>query len=211
MYKNIFHLIGRKWITREQIELVLNEFPEDSYSVYVLFADKSTKALTDCTGSETNIDSIYIGYRDGSLSVDREPYRFIVTRPFDAGFFLTLGIKEYFIKRSKDKELYPQTRNEDPDFEERIRCAVMTKFLGYVHMNGVDPQGVKSKVVRIPVNCFDPEGRSNLLRFLANLDNDGIQTFIDVHFDHATIDQLQRLDTMMEFGDIADVLKMAGE
>ena len=78
-------------------------------------------------------------------------------------------------------------------------------------MNGVDPQGVKSKVVRIPVNCFDPEGRSNLLRFLANLDNDGIQTFIDVHFDHATIDQLQRLDTMMEFGDIADVLKMAGE
>ena len=91
MYKNIFHIIGRKWITREQIELVLKEFPEDSYSVYVVFADKSSKALHYCTGSETNIDSIYIGYRDGSLSIDREPYRFIVTRPFDAGFFLKPG------------------------------------------------------------------------------------------------------------------------
>lgn len=211
MFKNFFHHFGCKWITPEQIELVLKEFPEPDYRVSVKFVDGTEKPLILCDGSESNIDSIYIGYCDGTDNPDADPYRFIVTRRFDAGFFLNSGIREHFIRRSKDRNLYPQTRNEDPEFEKMIREQVMAKFIDYVHMRGVGSQGVHSNVLRIPVNCFDPEARGNLIRFLSNLDNDGIHTYIDVHFGHATVDQLQRLDTMMEFGDIADVLRMAGE
>jgi hypothetical protein len=40
---------------------------------------------------------------------------------------------------------------------------------------------------------------------------DGIQTFLTIHFERSTIDQLTRLDTEMEFGDLAEVLAIAEE
>ena len=49
------------------------------------------------------------------------------------------------------------------------------------------------------------------MRFLGTLDMDGIQTFVTVHFERSTIDQLTRLDTEIELGDLGEVLEIAEE
>lgn len=213
-YRNILGRFGHRWIGEYDRARIIREFPESDYSVEVAFADgKSDMLLKDCTGKETSVDSIMIYYKDGTGRRDPEPFRWHVHGPvswFDLNS--TVGDsnpKTYFWNRSKNRQLFPQTRNEPVKDIVAIRREVRAKFVNFLHMNGIDDRTDGSGMLRVPVNCFNEDARKNLLRFLGTLDMDGIQTFVTVHFERSTIDQLTRLDTEMEFGDIAEVLNIA--
>lgn len=215
-YRNRLAMFGHLWIEKEAIDIILDKFPEQHYSVVVTFTGKPDLMLRECTGKETDIDSIMIYYKDGTDKLDPEPFRWHVTGPVNAMDFLhsTVGDSNpitYFFNRSKG-EHNPQTRNESPEDVAAIRSAVRRKFVNFVHMNGIEDSrtaGDGNAPLSIPVNCFKPGDRNNLLRFIETLDCDGIQVYVDVRFDRSSIDQLQRLDTEMECGDIGDVLEYA--
>lgn len=94
-----------------------------------------------------------------------------------------------------------------------MRTAVREKFVHYMQMSDIDWKfGDKPDApVYIPVNSWKNSDRGKILRFLERLDGDGIQTVIEVRFNTATIDQLQRLDTEIEFGDLDEVLEISEE
>lgn len=217
-YKNILGRFGHRWIGDFDRTMILKEFPESDYSVEVTFTDgKSDMLLKDCTGRETNVDAIMIYYKDGTNRRDTDPFRWQVTGPIGWNEFLhsTVGDSNpltYFFTRCKDRKLFPQTRNEPVEDINAIRRDVREKFVHFLHMDGIDEKKGNKKdvsVLRVPVNCFSGPARNNLIRFLETLDKDGIQTFVTVHFERSTIDQLTRLDTEMEFGDLGEVLAIA--
>lgn len=215
-YKNILGRFGHRWFMEFDRKMVLHDFPETDYSVEVTFTDgKPDTLLKDCTGTETNIDAIMIYYKDGTNLRDPEPFRWQVTGVFHwSDFSAVVGDsnpKTYFWTRSKNRKFFPQTRNEPVADIVSIRREVREKFVNFIHMNGIDDNSNKTGVLRVPVNCFNDDARKNLIRFLNTLDMDGIQTFLTIHFERSTIDQLTRLDTEMEFGDLAEVLEIAEE
>lgn len=216
-YKNILGRFGHRWFMEFDRSMVIHEFPESDYSVEVTFTDgKPDMMLKDCTGTETNVDAIMIYYKDGTGTRDPEPFRWQVTGPFHWSDFSAMvgdsNPRTYFWTRSKNRQLFPQTRNEPVEDIVSIRREVREKFVNYLHMNRIqDRTESDTGSLRVPVNCFDEDARKNLLRFLATLDMDGIQTFVTIHFERSTIDQLTRLDTEMEFGDLREVLDIAEE
>jgi len=199
-YRNIASLFGGRWIRPEDIRVITWKFPAKLYDVEVYFTDGSSKPLAECTGKERNVEKIVISYIDGTGKQDIEPYVEHVYGPVNGHQFLAGTFDRnpvlYFYERGKD-EFHPQTRNEDPRSIAMFREAARRRFVDFVGMDGVDT-GKKDGTLHIPLNIFNKAGRKNLLRILENLDNDGINVFVDVEFDHSTIDQLQRLDTEME-------------
>ena len=215
-YKNIFGRFGHHWFTEYDRKMVLIDFSADEYDVEVTFTDgKPDMPFADCTGTETNIDAIMIYYKDGTGRRDPEPFRWQVTGVFHwSDFSTTVGDsnpKTYFWNRSKNRQFFPQTRNEPVADIVSIRREVRGKFVNFIHMNGIDDSRNNAGVLRVPVNCFNDDARKNLIRFLNTLDMDGIQTFLTIHFERSTIDQLTRLDTEIEFGDLREVLDIAEE
>jgi hypothetical protein len=215
-YKNFLGRFGHRWFTDYDRKMVLIDFSADEYDVEVTFTDdKPDTPLKDCTGTETNVDAIMIYYKDGTGRRDPEPFRWQVTGVFHWGDFSTTvgdsNPRTYFWNRSKNRKLFPQTRNEPVTDIVAIRREVREKFVNFIHMNGIDDNSNKTGVLRVPVNCFNDDARKNLIRFLNTLEMDGIQTFLTIHFERSTIDQLTRLDTEMEFGDLAEVLEIAEE
>lgn len=214
-YRNIFSVFGAKWIDKSDIESVLKRYPESSFDVYVVFSDdKSDKPLSECTGRETNVEKIVIAYRDGTFKADPDPYIYYIEHPFNVTYFLTSDDNKYhFASRCKNKAAWPQTRNEDPKDILAMRTAVREKFVHYMQMSDIDWEAGKEPdaPVYIPVNAWKNADRARIIRFLERLDCDGVQTIVKVKFDTATIDQLQRLDTEMEFGDLDEVLDIAEE
>lgn len=218
-YKNITGFLGHRWIGKYDIDTILKEFPASEFDVDVSFTDdRNDIPLKDCTGRESNIDAITIYYKDGTCRRDPNPYRRSVTGPVNAMDFLESGIgdrrpKTYFFLRSKNRTVFPNTRNEDPETFRNLRRDVREKFVHWVHMDGMESalSDTDGGTLRIPVNCFAGADKKNLLRFIETLDTDGIQTFLTVHFERSTSDQLQRLDTEMEFGDLGEVLAIAEE
>ena len=213
-YRNIFSIFGAKWIDQNDIEMVLKKYPESDFEVYVTFSDKSDMFLKDCTGKETNVEKIVFAYRDGTNKLDPEPFIYYVCSPFNITYFLTsCDIDAHFASRCKNRKVWPQTRNEDPKEILKMRTAVREKFVHYMQMSDIDWKvGEQPDApVYIPVNSWKNSDRGKILRFLERLDSDGIQTVIEVRFNTATIDQLQRLDTEMEFGDLDEVLEISEE
>lgn len=218
-YRNITGIIGHRWIGQYDIDTILKEFPESDFDVEVTFTDgKSDIMLKDCTGRESNIDSITIYYKDGTSRRDPDPFRWQVTGVINAMDFLNCTVgdsnpRTFFYLRSKNHKVFPNTRNEEPESFRQLRKDVREKFLHWVHMDGMESKlaDTDGGAMRIPVNCFSGPEKKNLLRFIETLDRDGIQTFLTVHFDRSTSDQLQRLDTEMEFGDLGEVLAIAEE
>ena len=213
-YKNIAGVFGHKWVTQYDIDTILKEFPESRYSTWVTFTDgKSDMPLRECTGTERNIDTLVISYKDGTNTPDPDPYVKIIVEPLDATRMLNdlpdANPISHFFKRAKG-DMFPSTRNEQPSVINSVRTVVRAKFKHFVHMDGMeDPRfSHDGATMRIPVNCFDSDGRKNLLRFLEHLDKDGILTFVEVKFDCASLDQLERVDTEIEFGDTFDVVDM---
>ena len=214
-YRNILGLFGHRWIGEHDREMILQDFPGDEFIVEVSFTDgKPDRLLELCDGKETSVDAIMIYYKDGTCTRDPSPFRWQVTGPVR---WLDLRCpvgdsnpKTYFYNRSKDRKLFPQTRNEPEADTEAVRRTVRGKLANYLHMGGIENRpGFDIGPLRVPVNCFCGEARKNLLRYLESLDGDGVQTFVTIHIERATIDQLTRLDTEMEFGDLGEVLEIA--
>lgn len=199
-YRNFATFLGARWIGKEDIKVITDKFPDRMFDVDVYFTDGSQKPLATCTGKEHNIEKIVIAYLDGVGNKDKDPYVEYVYGPVNGADFLNGTFDRnpvlYFYERCKD-EFHPQTRNEDPRTIAMVREAARRRFVDFVGMNGVDT-GKKDGTLHIPLNIFNKAGRKNLLSILENLDSDGINVFVDVEFDHSTIDQLQRLDTEME-------------
>lgn len=213
-YRNRFGPLGHRWIEPNGIQLIVSHFPENRYSITVSFTDGTPDMpLSKCTGYERNLDTLTIRFKDANGRRDPDPFVWEITGKLDATFFIystppDINPVTFFFNRCKTS-MYPQTENEDPGTVLSLRKEARAKFANYVHMSGIDDRAGSGDSLTIPVNCFTGEGRTNLLRFLANVDKDGIQVFVDVRFDRATVDQLQRLDTDMEFGDLGEVLDIA--
>lgn len=214
-YRNIFSIFGAKWIDKTDIDVILKKYPETDFDVSVVFSDsKSDMPLRDCDGNETNVERIVFSYKDGTGTPDPEPYTHYLSDKFDLAYFLISADHEaHFASRCKDRKVWPQTRNEDPKEILKMRTAVREKFVHFMQMSNIDWKfGDKPDApVYIPVNSWKNSDRGKILRFLERLDSDGIQTVIEVRFNTATIDQLQRLDTEMEFGDLDEVLAISEE
>ena len=60
-YKNFTGIFGHEWISESSVEMILKEFPESHYNVWVSFTDsKNDLALKECTRKERNLDRITI-------------------------------------------------------------------------------------------------------------------------------------------------------
>lgn len=214
-YRNIFSVFGAKWIDKSDIDVILKKYPETDFDVSVVFSDnKSDMPLRDCDGSETNIKSIMFSYKDGTGKPAPEPYYHYIGKKFDLAYFLCSDDHEaHFASRCKDRKVWPQTRNDDPDEIKKMRRDVREKFIHYMQMSGIDWEAGKQPdaPVYIPVNSFKPSDRGKITRLIERIDHDGVPTVVEVRFDVATIDQLQRLDTEMEFGDLDEVMAISEE
>lgn len=214
-YRNFFHFLGKKWISREALDALIEKYPKSKYRSYIEYGDWDIKYLDECDGSEQNVRTIVIEYNDGTNARDPEPYIYPVSKPFELADLYDGGFnaRSHFFIRSKNHELFPLTKNDSVETMKRYRKEIREKFRNFIHMTGLEnpifcTDGDED--MEIPVNIFAPEGRGNLLRFLATLDTDGIYTTVNVHFHHSTVDQLERLDTEMEFGDLNEVIDLAG-
>lgn len=212
-YSNFFSFLGRKWIAPEALEVILKKYPASGYRTFVEFADGSEMSLADCDGSERNVAAIIIAYNDGTTAVDPDPYIHPVSGRIELADLYdgTFGASAHFFVRSKHHELFPHTRNDSIKTLNKYRSMVREKFCNFVHMNGMESpvlHKTDTDDMEIPVNIFRPEDRANLIRFLSTLDTDGVPATLTVHFTRSTVDQLERLDTEMEFGDLGEVLEL---
>lgn len=208
-YRNLTGLFGHRWISDYDKVSILSKFPKNLYDVSVRFTDdKDDIPLDQVTGAERNIDRILIHYKDGTNRLDPDPFQYIVEWPVNSQIVNQFAFK-FFYDRQK-LAIRPQTRNEDPEVIRKMREQVRQKLKYYLHMNDVEPESEAGpdKPLDVLVNAFIGENRKNLLRFLAELDKDGINTVVSIDFSCASVDQLQRIDTMMEFADLGDVVEL---
>ena len=208
-YRNLTGLFGHRWISDYDKDSILRKFPKNLYDVSVRFTDdRNDMPLDQVTGAERNIDRILIHYKDGTSRLDPDPYQYVVEWPVNSQF-VNQDAYKFFYDRQK-LAIRPQTRNEDPEVIRNVREQVRQKLKYYLHMNDVEPESEAGpdKPLNVLVNAFIGENRKNLLRFLAELDKDGINTVVSIDFSCASVDQLQRVDTMMEFADLAEVVEL---
>lgn len=212
-YANLLSVFGHRWISADGIRHITETFPDKMYDVDVYLVDGSQKPLAKCTGLERNIEKIEISYIDGTGKVDPDPYIQHIYGPVDGKEFVTgtfdRNPRLHFFERCKD-EFHTQTRNEDPRNIAMFREAARKRFVTFVGMDGVD-SGKKDGTLHIPLNIFNKAGRRNLIKFLENLDSDGIMVSVEVEFDRSTIDQLQRMDTEMELIRVEDEVEKSME
>ena len=208
-YRNLTGLFGHRWISDYDKESILRKFPKKFYDVSVRFTDdQNDMPLEQVTGVERNIDRILIHYKDGTNRLDPDPFQYIVEWPVNSQIVNQFADK-FFYDRQK-LAIRPQTRNEDPEVIHSMREQVRRKLKNYLHVNDVEPESEAGpdRPLDVLVNAFAGENRKNLLRFLAELDKDGINTVVSIDFSCASVDQLQRIDTMMEFADLGDVVEL---
>ena len=206
-YRNFFGIFGHRWISQYDIDYIYREFPSSNYTVFVEFAGEC-KDLVDCTGDERDVERITIGFKDGTNRCDPDPYTYDVDCPVDSQYIVS-SAKSHFYARGKTVS-HPQTRNEEPGVIARVRGTVREKLRHYLNATGLEASSVEGpeESLDILVNAMDSEGRKNLCRLLSNVERDGIKCVVQFRFDMSTVDQLQRLDTDMEVGDLGEVLEL---
>lgn len=206
-YRNFLGIIGHRWISRFDMEYLQKELPVSTYRILVEFAGDCLE-LHECDGTERDVERLVVYFKDGTNRVDPDPFTYTVHGPVDATYVAGMA-RTHFYMRGKTQS-HPQTRNEDPAVIRAVRGTARAKLRHHLEATGLDATCVEGpeEPLEILVNAMGDEGRKKLCRILGSLDRDGLKCVVQFRFDMSTVDQLQRLDTEMEFGDLGEVLEL---
>jgi hypothetical protein len=209
-YKNIAGLLGHEWISEGDVEIILREFPETHYKVWVEFTtDKSDIPLINCTRKERNLDRLVIGYKDGTNRLDPDPFVWHIDGPVDSYrvvYDSLFGARAFFVSRSKRPQ-FPQTRNEDPKVIKKMAIEMRHKLATYLRVSEFTLSKEKNGDLEFSINSLNSRQKTQLVDLIQNLEYDGLWMTVNVHFPYGTIDQFQRLDTCMELAKISEELE----